>query len=113
MLGRVVGVVGASAGLTSDNGDAAVGLAARHGGSKVEVEKFVVKRTAAGNVGGRCRAYGEGFERVYPVEGELGLKDGGVGAFLGALCCRPMLNRLGRTGGVGGCLLYTYPSPRD
>ena len=85
MLGRVVGVVGASAGLTSDNGDAAVGLAARHGGSKVEVEKFVVKRTAAGNVGGRCRAYIEDFERAYPVEGEFGLEDGGLGAFLGTL----------------------------
>ena len=85
MLGHIVGVVEVSAGLTSDNGDLTVGVTARHVGRKNELEEFVVKRTAVGDVGGRCRAYIEDFERAYPVEGEFGLEDGGLGAFLGTL----------------------------
>ena len=40
---------------------------------------------AIGDSGGRCRAYGENLEGGYPIEGELGLEDGGVGAFLDTL----------------------------
>ena len=56
-----------------------------HVGGEIEVHQFVVKGPAIGNVGGRCRAYGENFQRAYPVEVELGLENGGVGAFLGPL----------------------------
>ena len=44
-----------------------------------------MKRPASRNGGGRCRAHGKNLEQANPVEGELGLKNGGVGAFLGAL----------------------------
>lgn len=63
---------------------------------------------AAGNVEDRCRAYGEGFEPGYPVEGEFDVVDGGVGAFLGALSdggssgVDPRLIAGSEMGGVGG-----------
>ena len=40
---------------------------------------------AIGGGGGRCRAYGENLQGAYPIEGELDLANGGVGAFLGNL----------------------------
>ena len=44
-----------------------------------------MKGPAIRDGGGRCRAYGESLEGAYPTEGELGLENGGVGAFLGTL----------------------------
>ena len=44
-----------------------------------------MERTAVRGVGGRSGAHGDDFERADPVTGKLGLEDGGVGAFLGAL----------------------------
>ena len=67
------------------------GVASRHVGGEVEVQQFVVKGSVIGDDGGRCRAYGENLQEAYTVEVELGLENGGVGA----------------------CLLYTSPSPRD
>ena len=81
----VVGVVRVPAGLASNAGDAAVGLASRQVRRKVQVEELVVKRTAVRGVGGRSGAHCEDFERAHPIKGELGLQYGGVGAFLGAL----------------------------
>ena len=63
----------------------AVGVASRHVRGEVEVEELVMKTPAISSGGGRCRAHGENLERTNPVEGELGLEDGGVGAFLGVL----------------------------
>ena len=85
VLGQVVDVAGVPASLATNNGDAAFGVASRHVGAEVGVEELVMKRPAIGNGGGRCRAHGENLERANPVEGELGLENGGVGAFLGAL----------------------------
>ena len=61
------------------------GVASGHVGGKVEVQELVVKGLAIGDGGGRCRAYGENLEAAYPIEGELGLENGGVGAVLGTL----------------------------
>ena len=85
VLGQVVDVVGVPARLSANNGDAAFGVASRHVGGEIEVEELVMKRPAIRNGGGWCRAHGENLKRVNPVEGELGLENGGVGAFLGAL----------------------------
>ena len=65
-------------------------VASTHVGGGIEVQQFVVKGPAIGNVGGRCRAYGENLQEAYTVEVELGLENGGVGAFLGTLAdsCR-------------------------
>lgn len=64
MLGHVVAVVGVPTGLASDDGDAAVRVAARHVGRKIEVEEFVVNRTAF-----VVSEHGEDSERAhYPVE---------------------------------------------
>ena len=54
-------------------------VASRHVREKAEVQQFVVKGPAIGDGGGRCRTYGENLEGAYPVEGELGLENGGVG----------------------------------
>ena len=43
-----------------------------------------MKGSAVEGGGGWCRANGENLEGVYPIEGELDLENGGVGAFLGA-----------------------------
>ena len=85
MLWYVIGVVRVPAGLASNDGDAAVGVASRQVRRKVEVEEFVVERTAVRGVGDRSGAHGEDFEPADPVKGKLGLEYGGVGAFLGAL----------------------------
>ena len=74
--------VGVPARLAPKNGDAVFGAAFRHVGGKAEVQQFVVKGPAIGDGGGRCRAYGENLEWAYPVEGELGLENGGVDTFL-------------------------------
>ena len=78
-------VVGVPARLAANNGDAVFGVASGHVGGEVEVEELVMKRPAIRNGEGRCRADGENLERANPVEGEFGLENGGVGAFLGAL----------------------------
>ena len=78
-------VVGVPARLAPKNGDAVFGVTSRHIGGKVELQQFVVKGPAIGDGGGRCRAYGENLEGAYPIEGELGFENGGVGAFLGTL----------------------------
>ena len=46
---------------------------------------FVVEGPAIGDAGGQCQACGENLEGAHPIEGKLGLEDGGVGAFLGTL----------------------------
>ena len=61
------------------------GVASRHVGGKVELQQFVVKGPAIGDGESRCRAYGDNLKGAYPIKGELGLEDGGVGAFLGTL----------------------------
>ena len=61
------------------------GVTSTHVGGEIEAQQFVMKGPAIGNVEGRCRAYGENLQRAYPVEVELGLENGGVGAFLGTL----------------------------
>ena len=78
-------VVGVPARLAPKNGDAVFGVASRHVGGEVEVQQFVVKGPTIGDGGGRYRAYGENVEGAYPSEGELGLENGGAGAFLGTL----------------------------
>ena len=85
MLWYVIGVVRVPAGLASNDGDAAFGVASRQVRGKVEVEEFLVERTAVRGVGGRSGAHGEDFERGDPVKGKLGLEYGGIDAFLGAL----------------------------
>ena len=85
VLWYVIGVVRVPAGLASNDGDAAFGVASGQVTGKVEVEEFVVERTAVRGVGGRSGAHGEDFERGDPVKGKLGLEYGGIGAFLGAL----------------------------
>ena len=85
MLGQVVDAVRVPARLVADNGDAAFGVASRHVGGEVEVEELFMKRPAIRNGGGGCRAHGENLRRANLVEGERGLDNGGVGAFLGAL----------------------------
>ena len=49
-----------------------------------------MKGPAIGDGGGRCRAYGDNLEGTYLIDGEVGLENGGVGAFLGTLAggCR-------------------------
>ena len=112
MLGQVVNVVGVPARLAPNNGDASFRTTSRHVGGEVEVEKLVLKGPAVRNGGGRCRAHGENLERANPVEGGLGLENGDVGAFLGALANGG--SRVVHPGPTtGGCLLYTSPSPRD
>ena len=44
-----------------------------------------MKGSAIGDGGGRYRACGENLGGAYPIEGELGLDNSGVGAFLGTL----------------------------
>ena len=44
-----------------------------------------MKGPAIGDGEGRCRACGENIEGAYPIEGEVGLENGGVGPFLGTL----------------------------
>ena len=85
MLGQIVDVVGVPTRLAANNEDTAFGVASRNVGGEVEVEELVMKRPTIRNGGGRCRAHGENLERANPVEGELGLENGGVGASLGAL----------------------------
>ena len=85
VLRWVVNVVGVPARLAPKIGEAAFGVASRHVGGKVEVQQLVVKGPAIGDGGGWCRAYGDDLEGVYPIEGELGLENGGVGASLGTL----------------------------
>ena len=81
----IIGVVRVPAGLASNDGDAAFGVASRKVRGEVEIEEFVVERTTVRGVGGRSGAHGEDFERADPVKGKLGLEYGDVGAFLGAL----------------------------
>ena len=71
VLWYVIGVVRVPAGLASNDGDAAFGVASRQIGGKVEVEEFVVERTAVRGVEGRSGAHGEDFERGDPVKGCL------------------------------------------
>ena len=61
------------------------GVASRHVGGKVEVQQYAVKGPTIGNGGDRCRAQGDNLEGAYPIEGELGLENGGVDVFLGTL----------------------------
>ena len=85
VLWYVIGVVRVPVGLATNDGGAAGGVASRQVRRKVEVEEFVVERTAVRGVGDRSGAHGEDFEPADPVKGKLGLEYGGVGAFLGAL----------------------------
>ena len=85
MLWCIFGVLRASVGFASNDGDAAVRVVPRQVRRKVEVEELVVKRTAIRGVGGRSGAHYEEFERADPFKGELGLQYGCFGAFLGAL----------------------------
>ena len=78
-------VVGVTARLAANNEDAAFRVASGHVGGEVEADELAMKRPAIRNGGGRCRPHGENLERANPVEGEFGLENGGVGAFLGAL----------------------------
>ena len=71
VLWYVIGVVRVPAGLASNDGDAAVGVASRQVRRKVEVEELVVERTAVRGVGDRSGAHGEDFERANPVNGKL------------------------------------------
>ena len=85
VLWYVIGVVRVPVGLATNDGGAAGGVASRQVRRKVEVEEFVVERTAVRGVGSRIGTHGEDFERTDSVKGKLGLEYCGVGAFLGAL----------------------------
>ena len=67
----IIGVVRVPAGLASNDGDAAFGVASRKVRGEVEIEEFVVERTTVRGVGGRSGAHGEDFERANPVNGKL------------------------------------------
>ena len=61
------------------------GVASRHARENAEVQELVVKGPSMRNGRGRCWTHDEDLERADPVEGEFGLENCGVGAFLYAL----------------------------
>ena len=85
VFAQVVDVVGVLPGFASSDRDTAVAVSSRHVGGEIDVKELAVKRSVVGRVRRRCGAGGEDLMWAGPIKRQFGLKDNGLGAFLGSL----------------------------